>query len=45
MMTSGSDNNEFTTFAVSGVDGLLKSFFGAYSRANREGNTESASVP
>ncbi len=45
MMVSGSDNNEFTTFAVSGVDGLLKSFLGAYSRANRTGNTESASVP
>lgn len=45
MMTSGSDDNEFTTFAVSGIDGLLKSFLGAYSRANRDGATEPASVP
>jgi len=40
MMTSGGDNNEFSTFAVSGVDNLLKRFLSAYSRANREGATE-----
>jgi hypothetical protein len=45
MMTSGSDSNEFTTFAVSGIDSLLKRFLSAYSRANREGTSESASVP
>jgi len=45
MMTSGSDNNEFTTFAVSGIDTLLKRFLSAYSRANKQGTTESASVP
>jgi hypothetical protein len=45
MMTSGSDNNEFTTFAVSGVDGLLKRFLSAYSKSNRAGTSESASVP
>jgi hypothetical protein len=35
MMVTGSDTDDFTTTAVSGLDSLLKKFFSAYAKANR----------
>jgi hypothetical protein len=35
MMVTGSDTEDFTTAAVSGLDSLLKQFFSAYAKANR----------
>ncbi|MBM3338448.1 MAG: hypothetical protein FJY62_00445 [Betaproteobacteria bacterium] len=35
MLISGTEGDEFTTFAVSGIDSLLKRFFSVYMKANR----------